>query len=77
MKNSKRIVSIFLLITLSSIGVSAKAQRQSSRVNTRQVREILQRLAQSSDRFRNSLNTAVGQSRADGRPENDIQLVRA
>lgn len=72
MKNSKRIVSMFLLITLSSIGVSAKAQRQSSRVNTRQVREILQRLAQSSDRFRNSLNTAVGQSRADGRPENDI-----
>ncbi len=72
MKNSKRIVSMLLLIALSSIGLSARAQRQSSRVNTRQVSEILQRLAQSSDRFRNSLNTAVEQSRADGRPENDI-----
>ena len=72
MKNLKSIVSMFLLITLSSIGLSAKAQLQSSRVNTRQVSDILQRLAQSSDRFRNSLNTAVEQSGADGRPENDI-----
>jgi hypothetical protein len=72
MKISKRIVSLFLLITLSTIALSAKAQRQSSRVNTRQVSGILQRLAQSSARFRNSLNTAVEQSRADGRPENDI-----
>ena len=72
MKNSKFIVCMFLLFTLSSIGVSAIAQRQSSRVNTRQVSDILQRLAQSSDRFRNSLNAAVEQSRADGRPENDI-----
>jgi hypothetical protein len=72
MKNSRRIVSMFLLIALSCIGLSAKAQRQSSRVNTRQVSDILQRLAQSSERFRNSLKTAVEQSRADGRPENDI-----
>jgi hypothetical protein len=72
MKISKRIVSLFLLITLSTITLSAKAQRQSSRVNTSQVSGILQRLAQSSARFRNSLNTAVEQSRADGRPENDI-----
>jgi hypothetical protein len=72
MKYSKRIVSTFLLITLSSIGVSAQARRQSSRVNNRQVSGILQRLAQNADRFRNSLNTAVEQSRADGRPENDI-----
>jgi hypothetical protein len=71
-KNSKRIFSVFLLITLSSIGLSAKAQRQSSRIDIRQVSNILQRLAQSSDRFRNSLDAAVEQSRADGRPENDI-----
>ena len=72
MKNSKRIVSMFLLVTLSSIGLSAKAQGQSSGLNNRQVSVILQRLARSSVRFRNSLNTAVEQSRADGRPENDI-----
>jgi hypothetical protein len=75
MKNSKRIVSILLLITLSGIGVSAGAQQQSSRVNTRQVSNILQRLAQSSDRFRNTLNTSVGRSRDDGRPENDINSL--
>ena len=74
MKNSKRIFSMFLLIALSSICLSAKAQRQ-SRVNTRQVSDILQRLAQSSDQFRNSLNSAVEQSRADRRPENDINSL--
>ena len=75
MKISKLIVSAFLLITLSSIGLSVKAQRQNSRVNTRQVSDILRRLAESSDRFRNSLNTAVEQSRADGRPENDVNSL--
>src|ERR1700682_6544199 len=72
MKISKRTVSMFLLITLSSIVLSAKAQGQTSRVNTRQVSNILQRLAQSSNQFRNSLNAAIEQSRVDGRPENDI-----
>jgi hypothetical protein len=75
MKNSKRILSMFLLITLLSIGVSGKAQRQYSRVNTRQVSDLLQRLAQSSDRFRISLNTAVGQGRADERRGNDINSL--
>ena len=69
---TKRIVSLLLLITLSSIGVSASAQPQTFRVSARQVSHILQRLAQSSNRFRNTLNAAVEQSRADGRPENDI-----
>jgi hypothetical protein len=76
MKISKRIVSMFILITLSSVGLCAKAQGQYSRVNTRQVSNILQRLAQSSDQFRNSLNNAVGQSRADHRPENDINSLQ-
>jgi len=72
MKITNRIVSVFILITLSSIGLNTKAQPQTSRVNASQVRYILQRLAQSSDRFRNSLNTTVEPSRADKRPENDI-----
>ncbi|HKZ77017.1 MAG TPA: YMGG-like glycine zipper-containing protein [Pyrinomonadaceae bacterium] len=65
MSNSKRIFSMFLLVTLSSIGLSAKAQRQSSRVNTRQVSNILRQLEQSSDRFRNSLSTSLDQLRSD------------
>jgi hypothetical protein len=75
MRISRLIVSLFLLITLSSIGLSVRAQRQNSRVNTRQVSDILRQLAESSDRFRNSLNTAVEQSRADGRPENDVNSL--
>src|SRR3990172_6762856 len=65
MSNSKRIFSMFLLVTLSSIGLSAKAQRQSSRVSTRQVSNILRQLEQSSDRFRNSLSTSLDQLRSD------------
>jgi hypothetical protein len=72
MKTLKPILSMLLLITLSSIGLSAKAQRQSFGVKSRQVSHILQRLAHSSNRFRKTLNTAIEQSRADGRPENDI-----
>ncbi len=75
MKNSTRVISMFLVITLSSIGLSANAQGQSSRVNTRQVSDILQQLAQSSDRFRRSLDIAVAQSRREGRSENDINSI--
>lgn len=74
MKNSKRLVSMFILIVLSTIGLSANAQRQ-SRVNSRQVSDILQRLAQSSDRFRNSLSTTAGQNRGEGHRENEINSL--
>ncbi len=73
MKNSKRIVSMFVLLAFSIIGVSAQAQRQRSRVTDRQVSVILQRLEQSSSRFRGSLNEALVQGRIDEtRPQNDI-----
>jgi hypothetical protein len=70
MKRSKRFVSAFILVTLSLIALSAQAQRQNPRVITRQVRDILQRLTQSTDRFRNGLNAEGEQSRADRRPDN-------
>jgi hypothetical protein len=72
MKVFERIVSVVLLISLSSIGLSSLAQRPSSRANTRQVTDILKRLTRSSVGFRNTLNASVESSRADGRPENDI-----
>ncbi len=73
MKNSKRIVSMFVLLAFSIIGVSAQAQRQRSRVTDRQVSVRLQRLEQSSSRFRGSLNEALVQGRIDEtRPQNDI-----
>jgi hypothetical protein len=58
------------------IGVSATAQRQTSSVNTRQVSAILQRLDQSSNRFRNSLNSALAQERIGAtRTQNDINSI--
>jgi hypothetical protein len=73
MKISKRIVSVFILITLSSMGLSAQMQQRPSRVSDRQVSDILRRLTQSSSRFRKSLDTALDRSRSDGtRAEDDI-----
>ena len=73
MKNSKRVVSVFILFILSIIGVNAQAQRQPYLDSDRQVSNILQRLERSSSRFRGSLNTALVQDRIDQtRPQNDI-----
>ena len=73
MKNSKRIMSVFTLFALAVVGVSAQAQGRSDRVTDRQVSVILQRLEQSSNRFRRSLNTALINDRIDEtRPQNDI-----
>lgn len=73
MKNSNSIVSMFILIALLMIGVSAQAQRQTPSVTTRQVSGILQRLEQSSNRFRNTLNAALAQERIGvTRSQNDI-----
>jgi len=73
MKNSKRIMSVFILFALAIIGVTAQAQRRPARVTDRQVSSILQRIEQSSNRFRNSLNVALVNGRIDQtRPQNDI-----
>jgi hypothetical protein len=78
MKNSKRIISVLILFALSMIGVSVRAQRQSSRTTTRQISTILQRLDQSSNRFRDSLNNALISDRIDEtRPQNDINSFEA
>lgn len=73
MKNSKRIMSGFILCALAVIGVSAQAQRRPARVNDRQVSSILQRIERSTNTFRNSLNLALVNQRVDQtRPQNDI-----
>jgi hypothetical protein len=70
MNKSKRIMSVFTLLALAIIGVSAQAQR---RPNDRQVGGILQRIERTSDKFRISLNLALVNARMDEmRPENDI-----
>jgi hypothetical protein len=73
MKNSKPIMSVLILFALGVIAVSAQGQRTSSRVADRQVSGIIQRLEQSSNRFRGSLNMALIPGRIDEtRPQNDI-----
>ena len=66
MKNSRYVLLMFILFALLMVGVSAQAQRRQSNVTTRQVSDTLQRLEQSSNRFRNSLNVALAQGRRTG-----------
>jgi hypothetical protein len=73
MKNSKPTMFVFILFVLAVFGVSGQAQRQPDRIADRQVSVILQRLEQSSNSFRGSLNSALIADRIDEtRPQNDI-----
>lgn len=73
MKKSKRIVSVFILLACSIVGMSTEAQEQADVINKRQVALVIQRLERNSNRFRGSLNAALVQGRIDQtRPQNDI-----
>jgi hypothetical protein len=75
----KRIISVFILaafLVVSSPNI--KAQQQNNRNNTRQVSAILQRLEQSSGRFRRSLNLGLVQGSVDQtRPQNDVSTFES
>src|SRR5678815_4125786 len=75
----KSIVSVFILLAFSIvIGLSIQAQQQTNRNNTRQVGNLLQRLEQSSSKFRNSLNVALVQRSVDQtQPQNDISTFHS
>ena len=72
MNRSKGVMSVFTLFALAVIGVSAPAQLKSGRITDRQAGDILQRLQQSSKRFRASLNLALVDGRIETLPENDV-----
>src|SRR6476659_10090934 len=73
MNRSKRIKSLFILLALGIFCATAQAQQQSNRLRDRQVSGILQRLEQTSTRYRNSLNLALVNARIDEtRSQNDI-----
>ena len=69
----KSIAYVFILLLFPIIlGLEVEAQPQPNRNNTRQVGNMLQRLEQSSSRFRNSLNVALVQSSVDQtQPQNE------
>lgn len=75
MKNLKGFISVFVLIALSIICLNAQTQRQPNR---RQVSDILQRLTQSSDNFRNSVTTELNRGRMGntGAENNSTTIVR-
>ena len=75
----KRIVSVFILLAFSIVlGVSTQAQQQTNRNNTREVRDMLQRLERSSSRFRNTLNLALVQGSVDQtQPQNDVSTFES
>lgn len=73
MNKSNHILSVLILFALALIGISAQAQRRPNGITDRQVRVILQRLEQSSNRFHNSLSAVLVNGRFDEtRPQNDI-----
>lgn len=63
-----------LILALASIGMTAQAQY---RTNDRQVRQLIRRIEDRTDRFRSSLNSALDRSRLDGtnREDNINQFV--
>src|ERR1041385_1509138 len=72
MNKAKIVMFVIMLFAFGLICTNAHAQ-QESRLRDRQVSGVWQRLEQSSNRFRNSLNVALVNGRIDEtRPQNDI-----
>jgi len=75
----KSITSVLTILLLSfTIALSVQAQPQPSRVNARQVGNLLQRLERSSTRFRKSLNLTLVQRSVDQtQPQNDVSTLES
>ena len=75
----KSVVFVFIPLAFSIvISPSIQAQQRTNRNNTRQVGSMLQRLEQSSSRFRNSLNVALVQRSVDQTgPHNDVSTLES
>jgi len=79
MTTIKSLSSVLTLLLFSLIiSLSVQAQPQPNRNNARQVSNLLQRLEQSSGRFRRSLNVALIQGSVDQtQPQNDISTFES
>jgi hypothetical protein len=76
MNKSKHILSVVILLALSSIGMTAQAQRRPNGITDRQVGVILQQLERSSNRFHTGLNLALVNGRMnETRAQNDINTL--
>jgi hypothetical protein len=62
-----------LMVTLAGLGFTAEAQRRTSGISNRQIRQIIQRVETRTDVFRSSIDSSLDRSRIDGtRAEDDI-----
>ncbi|MGB8509883.1 MAG: hypothetical protein WCD76_15995, partial [Pyrinomonadaceae bacterium] len=73
MSRIRQVISLTLVLTLLSLGVTAQAQRRVNRMNDRQIGELIRRVEVSSGTFRSSLDSSLDRSRYDGtRSEDNI-----
>ncbi len=74
MNRIRQTISVALVLALVSLGLTAvEAQRRPSRMNDRQVGDLIRRVETSTDRFRASLDSALDRSRYDNTgAENNI-----
>jgi hypothetical protein len=74
MSRIRQTLSVALVLALVSLGLTtAEAQRRPSRMNDRQVGDLIRRVETSTDRFRASLDSALDRSRYDNTgAENNI-----
>lgn len=76
MKKSKPIVSLFILFTVSIIGVNAQTRARPYRVSDRQLANTVRQLNRNSARFRNTLTSTLNQNRSDDtNAENQINSL--
>src|SRR5947209_20103235 len=77
MNRIKQMLSVALVLAFAGLYVTAQAQvtRRSSRTNNQQVRQLIHRIEDRADTFRNSLNAALNQSDYDNtRAEDNINV---
>ena len=78
MNRIRRIFSVGLMLALAGLMMTTQAQIITSRTSNQQVRQLVRRIENKTDRFRTSLTAALGGSRIDGtrREERIADLTR-
>ena len=73
MNRMKQMIYLALVVLVASMSISAQPQIRQGRGNNRAVRLLLDRVNESTDRFRATLDATLDKSRYDGtRREDDI-----
>ena len=71
MSRIRRIFSVALVLALAGLMMTTQAQIRTNRTSNQQVRQLIRRLENKTDRFRTSLTAALDNSRIDGTRRED------